>query len=136
MFDLLRRGTKDRVRSATGLLSFQRLGSIGFLPSLDPTTKLLCISSIWTTVRRPLGLEGFKTLNPVRINKPIKSSPCYVYQFHLSAFLHYIIATQLPHSAKRCQNSRHTGCCAAMKGVYEKEAGDSIVASKLTVGVL
>jgi hypothetical protein len=104
MFDLLKRGTKDRVPSATGLQSFGRLGSIGFHPSLDPTTKLLCIRSIWTTVGRTLGLKGFKALNPVRIDKPIKSSPCYVYQFHLSAFVRYIIATQLPDTPHRCQN--------------------------------
>ena len=68
------------------LLSFGQLGFIGFDPSFDPATKLLCIRSIWTTFWRTLCLESLKALNPVRINKPIKSPPCYVYQFHLSTF--------------------------------------------------
>ena len=72
----------------TGLLSFGRLGSIGFHPSLDPATKLLCIRSVWTIIGRTLDLVGFKTLNPVSINEPIKPPSSNVYQFHLSAFLH------------------------------------------------
>ena len=75
---------EDRVTLATGLLSFRQLGSVGFHPSLDPATKLLCISSIRTTFGRILHLKGFEALNPLRINEPIKSSPSYMYQFHLS----------------------------------------------------
>ena len=72
-------------------------------PSFDPATKLLCIRSIWTSLGRTLHLVGFKPFNPVRVNEPIKSSPGYVYQFHLSTFLHYIIATQLPDTQHRCR---------------------------------
>ena len=94
---------EDRVTLATGLLSFRQLGSIGFHPSLDPATKLLCIRSIWTTFGRILHLKGFEALNPLRINEPIKSSSGYVYQFHLSTLLHDIIATQLPDTQHRCR---------------------------------
>ena len=94
---------EDRVTLATGLLSFRQLGSIGFHPSLDPATKLLCIRSIWTTFGRILRLKGFEALNPPRINEPIKSSSGYVYQFHLSTLLHDIIATQLPDTQHRCR---------------------------------
>ena len=94
---------EDRVTLATGLLSFRQLGSVGFHPSLDPATKLLCIRSIWTTFGRILRLKGFEALNPLRINEPIKSSSGYVYQFHLSTLLHDIIATQLPDTQHRCR---------------------------------
>ena len=94
---------EDRVTLATGLLSFRQLGSVGFHPSLDPATKLLCIRSIWTTFGRILHLKGFEALNPLRINEPIKSSSGYVYQFHLSTLLHDIIATQLPDTQHRCR---------------------------------
>jgi hypothetical protein len=94
---------EDRVPLATGLLSIRQLGSIGFHPSLDPATKLLCIRSIWTTFGRILHLKGFEALNPLRINEPIKSSSGHVYQFHLSTLLHDIIATQLPDTQHRCR---------------------------------
>ena len=70
--------------STTDSLAFSGLRSIRVHPSFDPTTKLLSIRSIWTSFGRILHLVGFKTFNPLRINEPIKSSPSYMYQFHLS----------------------------------------------------
>lgn len=121
MFGPLKRGAKDRVPSATGLLSFWQLGSIGFHPSLDPATKLLCIWSIWTTFGQILSPKGFEALNPLRINEPIKSSSGYVYQFHLSTLLHYIIATQLPDTPHRCQNRQCTGARLALGRNNERD---------------
>ena len=122
MFGLLKRGTKDRVPLATCLLSFWQLGSIGFHPSLDPATKLLCIRSIWTTVGRILSPKGFEALNPLRINEPIKSSPSYMYQFHLSIlFALHNCNSIARHSARMSEPAMHSGRLASKPTLIEPE---------------
>jgi len=106
LFDLSKEEPKIEEPSMMDLLSVRQMGTIRVHPSFNPAAKLLSIRSIWTTVGQALCPVGFITFNPVRINEPVKSPPSYVYQFHLSASLHYIIATQLPDTQYRLQNRR------------------------------
>jgi len=118
-----RREPRVEEPSTTGLLSFRRMGLIRVHPTFDPTTKLLSIRSIWTSIGRTLRLEGFKTLDPVRIDEPIKSPSRYEYQFHLSASC--ITQLQL-----KCQTTRQAAAVTTCENllqlvVHGEQAGRS-----------